>query len=209
MPKWLIVVFVFLILVLVGVNGYLFYSYFAFKALPTPTPTPTNVSLTGEIKPGWQLPQEQNYCSNSYYIVADTGIFEVQLSDQLKTSPDQGFASYKNLTLSLSGTTSKANNTSCADFISVNNLTATTTTPNQFEIQGKVSCLPNTDPNNCVKVFQNGNYYIALEGITSDLTSFQVGDNIDVIGSSDDTFDFAGNPDITAAILTTSVTKTQ
>ena len=212
MPKWLIVIIWIFIIALIGVNAYFFYSYFTFKPAPTPTPTPQAVSLTGEVKPGWQLPLGKGYCPNSYYLVGDSGAVEIKYTSQLVTSSDVSFKSYDNMTVKIDGTNLKADGNSCGDFVSVQNITNVgSTSNNDFRVQGKISCLPISDPNivgSCVKVLQLGTVYLALTfGYNQDLSNFQIGDTATVTGIVDNNFDLTANPGLIDAIQVFTIVK--
>jgi len=191
MPKWLIVTLAFLIVILVGVNGYLFYSYFTTKsqnaALPTPAPT---ISLNGEIKPGWQLPLDKGYCAKSYYLVdSSRGAIEIKPVNQVTANID--FRGYSNVTVTATGTNQKADGSSCGDFVNITTLTLIKSNLLSFDVKGVISCLPGEDPTSgtCTKNLQIGNANLALIGNNVGLDSLKIGDNVEVTGITDNSFD--------------------
>lgn len=212
MPKWLIAVLVFVGLALVGVNIYLFYSYFTFKAKPSATPvidevsTPT-ISLSGEIKPGWQLPLNQGFCAKSYYLVTDTTTVEVRPQPNSIPDSTEGFKRYANTTVNITGKNHAADSLSCGEFISVETLGSTGSNTNPLTLEGTIACLPGSEVSEegCIQALQIGDAYLALIQNEAVLINLEQGSRMRVIGIVDNTFSSPENFD--AGIVITMIEK--
>ncbi len=212
MPKWLIGVLILLGIILVGVNVYLFYSYFTFKENITKTPTFQTISLelTGEIKPGWQLALDQEYCAKSYYLVSANEIVEIKPSESLiidgtkLLSSNKDFRRYNNSLVNINGLTQAKSSSSCGDFIAVETLGNLGTNSQPITITGVVSCLPGSEED-CIQSLQIGDAFLALIQNEAVLSNLTVGDTMRVVGVVDNTFESPDNFD--AGILVTTIEK--
>lgn len=149
--------------------------------------------MAGEIKPGWQLPQNQSYCAHSYYLVSDSEVIEIRSDETLTTN----FRSYSNLLANITGIAQKDDNQSCGDFIQIENIGVTGINPEPFDVEGVISCVPNIDSEGgCIKSLQVGNVDLYILGDNIDLNKFEVEDHIKVTGIVSNGFinppDFSG-----------------
>ncbi|HTK03761.1 MAG TPA: hypothetical protein VL401_03290 [Alphaproteobacteria bacterium] len=167
--KWLIAILACLITVLVGVNGYLLYNYYVTSK--------SQITASGEIKPGWQLPQNQGLCANSYYLVSDKEIVEIH-SPNLRQQSNQ--------VVNIKGTKHAKDSTSCGNYITISSIEITSLKTSEVKITGTIACV--SDEDGCTKSLQVGNAHLALTGPEVDLTNFDVGTTVTVFGITDNSF---------------------
>lgn len=212
MPKWLIIVFAFLIVILIGVNSYLFYLYSQKKPAAEVAYAPQHiVNLSGQIKPGWELPQDQKYCVKSYYLV-DANNIPTEIRTENQVSTNGNLRLFSNVSANITGVNRSADGVSCGDFVDAQIIKIVPSDPTDFDINGTISCLPGEDPTTgtCTKNLQVGDAHLFFEINTfvgtADVSKLQVGDQVKVTGATDNSY-VSDNPSFDGAILVTAITK--